>query len=82
VPEQVGTVIERILVDGPDAVILGEIRQTARPTGRTYRSRFALHVTVDDNLITCHYVYEDSLAVAQAFDTSPAEHDRRGSNAR
>ncbi|MFI6166432.1 nuclear transport factor 2 family protein [Nocardia sp. NPDC051052] len=81
VPEEVGTVIERILVDGPDAVVLGEIRQTARSTGRAYRSRFALHVTVDNGLITRHHVYEDSLAVAQAFDPSAAEHDRSDSNA-
>ncbi|NEW40446.1 ketosteroid isomerase [Nocardia cyriacigeorgica] len=73
VPEEVGTVIERILVDGADAVILGEIRQTARPTGRAYRSRFAMHVTVDDGLITRHHVYEDSLAVAQAFDDRTAK---------
>ncbi|RDI44665.1 nuclear transport factor 2 family protein [Nocardia mexicana] len=71
VPEAVGTEIERILVDGPDAVVLGEIRQTARATGRAYRSRFALHVTVEDALITRHHVYEDSLAVAQAFDETP-----------
>ncbi|WP_433204135.1 nuclear transport factor 2 family protein [Nocardia sp. CA-107356] len=82
VPDKVGTVIERILVDGPDAVVLGEIRQTARPTGRAYRSRFALHITVDNDLITRHHVYEDSLAVAQAFDTPAAEHDRSDSNAR
>ncbi|MEU1980758.1 nuclear transport factor 2 family protein [Nocardia sp. NPDC019395] len=68
VPDEAGTVIERILVDGPDAVILGEIRQTARSTGRPYRSRFALHLTVAGDLITRHHVYEDSLAVARAFD--------------
>ncbi|MFI9505073.1 nuclear transport factor 2 family protein [Nocardia sp. NPDC052566] len=67
VPEEVGTVIESILVDGPHAVVLGEIRQTARSTGRAYRSRFALHLTVENGLITRHHVYEDSLAVAQAF---------------
>ncbi|WTW95571.1 nuclear transport factor 2 family protein [Streptomycetaceae bacterium NBC_01309] len=67
VPEEVATVVERVLVDGPHAVVLGEIRQTARPTRRAYRSRFALHVTVEDGLITRHHVYEDSLAVAQAF---------------
>ncbi|WP_433580452.1 nuclear transport factor 2 family protein [Nocardia brasiliensis] len=70
VPEEVGTVVERILVDGSDAVILGEIRQTARPTRRAYRSRFALHVTVENGLIARHHVYEDSLAVAQAFEPS------------
>ncbi|MEU4578277.1 nuclear transport factor 2 family protein [Nonomuraea sp. ATR24] len=68
VPEEVATVVERVLVDGEHAVVLGEIRQTARPTGRAYRSRFALHLTVEDGLVTRHHVYEDSLAVAQAFD--------------
>ncbi|GAB2664307.1 nuclear transport factor 2 family protein [Nocardia goodfellowii] len=68
VPDRVGTVVERILVDGPDAVVLGEIRQTARPTGRAYSARFALHLTVENDLITRHHVYEDSLSVAQAFD--------------
>ncbi|GAA3238402.1 nuclear transport factor 2 family protein [Nonomuraea helvata] len=67
VPEQVDTQVERILVDGDDAVVLGEIRQTARSTGRAYRARFALHLSVENGLVTRHHVYEDSLAVAQAF---------------
>ncbi|MEU4175064.1 nuclear transport factor 2 family protein [Streptomyces sp. NPDC026589] len=71
VPEHVATEIERVLVDGSDAVVLGVIRQTARSTGRAYRARFALHLTVADGLVTRHHVYEDSLAVAQAF---AAEH--------
>ncbi|MGW1777244.1 nuclear transport factor 2 family protein [Streptomyces sp. NPDC002104] len=70
VPEHVATEVERILVDGSDAVVLGEIRQTARPTGRAYTARFALHLTVEDGRITRHHVYEDSLAVAQAFETA------------
>ncbi|MFC6880531.1 MULTISPECIES: nuclear transport factor 2 family protein [Actinomadura] len=68
VPEEAGTRVERVLVDGADAVVLGEIRQTARSTGRAYRARFALHLTVDGGRITRHHVYEDSLAVAQAFE--------------
>ncbi|WP_306316484.1 MULTISPECIES: nuclear transport factor 2 family protein [unclassified Streptomyces] len=68
VPERAATEVERVLVDGDDAVVLGEIRQTARRTGRAYRSRFALHLTVAGGLVTRHHVYEDSLAVAQAFD--------------
>jgi ketosteroid isomerase-like protein len=70
VPEQVDTRIERILCDGDDAVVLGEIRQTARSTGRAYRARVAIHLTVEDGLITRYHVYEDSLAVAQAFAAS------------
>lgn len=67
VPGTAATEIERILVDGSDAVVFGEIRQTALPTGRSYRARFALHLTVEEGRITRHHVYEDSLAVAQAF---------------
>lgn len=59
VPEHVATEVECILVDGSDAVVLGEIRQTARPTGRAYKARFALHLTVADGLVTRHHVYED-----------------------
>ncbi|MFE7927285.1 nuclear transport factor 2 family protein [Streptomyces sp. NPDC057456] len=70
VPGQAATEIERILVDGDDAVVLGEIRQTARSTGRAYRARFALHLTIEDGLVTRHHVYEDSLAVARAFATN------------
>ncbi|MEV0251696.1 nuclear transport factor 2 family protein [Nocardia sp. NPDC050712] len=81
VPEEVATVVERILVDGPDAVVLGEIRQTARPTGRAYRSRFALHLTVENGLVTRHHVYEDSLAVAQAFENPETTPDRNSSPA-
>ncbi|MFE9664851.1 nuclear transport factor 2 family protein [Streptomyces sp. NPDC005955] len=69
VPELVATEVERILVDGNDAVVTGEIRQTARSTGRAYRARFALHLTFEEGLVTRHHVYEDSLAVRQAFAT-------------
>lgn len=67
VPEAADTGIEGVLVDGEHAVVLGEIRQTARATGRAYRARFALHLTVRDGLVTRHHVYEDSLAVDRAF---------------
>ncbi|WP_399125696.1 nuclear transport factor 2 family protein [Streptomyces sp. ITFR-6] len=68
VPGAAATEIERVLVDGDDAVVFGEIRQTARSTGRAYRARFALHLTFAGGLVTRHHVYEDSLAVARAFD--------------
>ncbi|MEU0334349.1 nuclear transport factor 2 family protein [Streptomyces sp. NPDC006193] len=67
VPEKAATTVERILADGEDAVVLGEIRQTAAPTGRAYTARFALHLTVRGGLVVRHHVYEDSLAVARAF---------------
>jgi len=70
---QAATEVERVLIDGNDAIVLGEIRQTARSTGRAYRARFALHLTIEHGLVTRHHVYEDSLAVAQAFDAGSVD---------
>ncbi|CAL9627297.1 nuclear transport factor 2 family protein [Streptomyces sp. enrichment culture] len=67
VGDESATRVERILVDGADAVVLGEIRQTSKATGRPYRARFALHLTVEDGLLVRHHLYEDTLAVARAF---------------
>ncbi|MEJ3652122.1 nuclear transport factor 2 family protein [Actinomycetes bacterium KLBMP 9759] len=67
VPEESSAIVSTVLVDGPDAVVMGELRHTAKPTGRRYVAAFALHVTVEDGLITRHHIYEDSLAVARAF---------------
>ncbi|MCW5249742.1 nuclear transport factor 2 family protein [Streptomyces sp. SHP 1-2] len=67
VPGAADTRIGTVLVDGEDAVVLGEIRQTAAPTGRAYRAGVALRLTVRDGLIVRHHVYEDSLSVYRAF---------------
>jgi ketosteroid isomerase-like protein len=66
VPELNGTTVSQVLVDGPDAVVFGEIVQTARRTGVAYRSPFALRLTVDGGLITRYHIYEDSLTVARS----------------
>jgi ketosteroid isomerase-like protein len=67
VPQESAARVHAVLVDGQDAVVLGELANTAKPTGRRYVAAFALHLTVVDGLITRHHVYEDSLAVARAF---------------
>jgi uncharacterized protein len=68
VPGESDARVHAVLVDGADAVVLGEVAHTAKPTGRPYVAAFALHLTVVDGLITRYHVYEDSLAVARAFD--------------
>jgi ketosteroid isomerase-like protein len=68
VPGESDARVHAVLVDGADAVVLGEIAHTAKPTGRSYVAAFALHVTVVDGLVSRYHIYEDSLAVAQAFD--------------
>lgn len=67
VPELNATSVARILVDGNDAVVLGDIAQTVETTGRSYTSPFALHLTIENGLITRYHIYEDSLTVARAL---------------
>ncbi|MFB9931108.1 nuclear transport factor 2 family protein [Amycolatopsis halotolerans] len=64
-PEEVR--VDRILVHGPDAVLVGTSAQTVKLTGKRFATSFAVHVTVGGGLITQYHVYEDSLAVAEAF---------------
>ncbi len=72
IPEKRGGATPTVLVDGPDAVVLGDIRQTVKATGRTYSARCALRLTIEDGVITRYHVYEDSLTVAQALtDNGP-----------
>ncbi|MER7078778.1 Ketosteroid isomerase-related protein [Saccharopolyspora kobensis] len=70
VPEEAAGSASRILVEGQDAVVLGDIRQTVRATGRSYTALCALHLTFANGLITRYAVYEDSLSVAEALGGS------------
>ncbi|MYW02735.1 ketosteroid isomerase [Streptomyces sp. SID3343] len=58
--------VARTVVDGTDAVILTEIRRTAKSTGTAYTAALALRLSVEDGLITRYHVYEDSLTVSRA----------------
>jgi ketosteroid isomerase-like protein len=67
VPEKNASSVTKILVDGADAVALGYIGQTVKASGRAYTCAFALHLTVEEGLITRYHIYEDSLTVAEAL---------------
>ncbi len=67
VTEQSTAEVHSVLVDGSEAIVLGAFHNTAKSTGRQYDAAFALHLTVEDGLITRHHVYEDSLSVMRAF---------------
>ncbi|MEO3868970.1 nuclear transport factor 2 family protein [Nonomuraea sp. B12E4] len=68
--ERDATTVARILVDGDDAVVTGEIVRTSKATGRAFTAAFALHLTVEDGLITRFHLYEDSLSVFWAHTAS------------
>jgi len=58
--------VDKILVDGPDAVVLSHVASTAKATGRRFSMREALRMTVEDGKITRMHVYEDTQLVAEA----------------
>ncbi|MGW2155728.1 nuclear transport factor 2 family protein [Nonomuraea sp. NPDC001699] len=67
VPEESAGEVSRVLIDGTEAAVLGDIKQMVKATGRRYVALCALHLTVKDGLITRYAVYEDSLTVAEAL---------------
>ncbi|MBW8800138.1 MAG: nuclear transport factor 2 family protein [Streptomyces sp.] len=67
VPEKNVDDIEALLVDGDHAVMLGRFTRVARGTGRTYITPVAMHLQVADGEIVKLHLYEDTLAVAEAY---------------
>ncbi|MFG2138960.1 nuclear transport factor 2 family protein [Streptomyces sp. NPDC048650] len=60
--------VSRIVAEGADAVALGHMRHTVKATGKVFASPFAFHLTVEDGKITRYVTFEDSLALARAFE--------------
>ncbi|MEU7135369.1 nuclear transport factor 2 family protein [Streptomyces sp. NPDC046261] len=66
VPVDSGLVIEAFVVDGAEAVLTGHLAGAVQTTGKTFRSPFAVRLTVEDGLITRYHLYEDSYAIGEA----------------
>ena len=66
VPEDSRASVHTFLVDGTDAVLMGNLSGRVRATGKSFEGPFALHLTVRDGRITRHHLYEDSLSIARA----------------
>ncbi|WP_020673562.1 nuclear transport factor 2 family protein [Amycolatopsis nigrescens] len=58
--------VERILVDGEEAVVLGHLRSIVRATGKVIETAFAYRLTVHNGQITRYFMFEDSWRVAEA----------------
>ncbi|WP_280268606.1 nuclear transport factor 2 family protein [Nocardia wallacei] len=59
--------VEHLVVDGEQAVGLGNMRHRVRSTGELFASPFAFHLTVENGRITRYIAYEDSFALARAY---------------
>ncbi|MFI5801910.1 nuclear transport factor 2 family protein [Streptomyces sp. NPDC051561] len=66
VPEDSVATLDTFLVDGADAVLMGQLSGTVRATGKSFQGPFALHLTVGNGRITRHHLYENSLSIAEA----------------
>ncbi len=59
--------VERIIVDGPNAVLIGRARVVVRSTGKVIDTPFAIDIVVNhEGRINRYYMFEDSWHVAQA----------------
>jgi ketosteroid isomerase-like protein len=59
--------IKKVLVDGDDAVIVGRFGQEVAASCRSFSTDIAMHLSVRDGKIVQLHLYEDTLAVSQAF---------------
>src|SRR5271170_2856348 len=56
--------VERIIVDGPNAVLIGRARVVVRATGKVIDTPFAVDIIVDpEGRISRYYMFEDSWSV-------------------
>lgn len=58
--------LQKMLVDGPDVVVLGRFGFRF-PSGGSLDDPFAAHLTVHDGLITSFIIHEDSLNLAREY---------------
>jgi ketosteroid isomerase-like protein len=59
--------VDRILVDGEDAVAVGHFKYRVDSTGKSFESDFALEIRVVAGLMTRYHMHEDSYAISLAF---------------
>ncbi len=57
----------KVLISGNDGVVFAHFTHTAAPTGRVFETPVALHLEVADGRIATLHLYEDTLAVKEAF---------------
>jgi uncharacterized protein len=66
-PGQSSATVEKILIDGADAVLFSHFTHTVARNGKRLNTPAALHLTIADGQIVRMHLYEDTLAVHEAF---------------
>lgn len=60
--------INQTLINGNEAVVLGDFRYRVNKTGHLISSDLAIHFTLRNNKIARYHIFEDSLLLSQSFN--------------
>ena len=66
-PGKSSTDLNKVIVEGGDAVVLATFHHTAQSTGTAFTTPVAMHVTVESGKIAGLHLHEDTWVVSEAF---------------
>jgi ketosteroid isomerase-like protein len=66
-PGKSSTDLDKVIVEGDDAVVLATFHHTAEPTGVAFTTPVAMHVAVESGRIAELHLHEDTWVVSEAF---------------
>jgi ketosteroid isomerase-like protein len=55
------------LLRGNEVAVFGIVQRTVKKTGKGFKMPFAMHITVENNLISKFSLYEETLIIEKAF---------------
>jgi uncharacterized protein len=67
VPGRGTATVDKVVIDGDDAVVFSTFSHTVIKNGRRLNNPAALHLTIANGQIVRMHLYEDTLAVHEAF---------------
>jgi uncharacterized protein len=67
VPGQSIATVDKVVIDGADAVVFSRFSHTVAKNGRRLETPAALHLTIANGQVIRMHLYEDTLAVHDAF---------------
>jgi ketosteroid isomerase-like protein len=67
VPGQSTATADKVVIDGDDAVVFSTFSHTVIKNGKRLNNPAALHLTIANGQIVRMHLYEDTLAVHEAF---------------
>ena len=67
VPGRSTATVDKLVIDGDDAVVFSSFSHVVAKNGKRLNTPAALHLTIGNGLIVRMHLYEDTLAVHEAF---------------